>query len=275
MTTHKATTPSFLVAGTAIAETVEHQPEGGRRTGLGGVAATIAAALAGAGDTVTLITSVGTGPQGEDALRILDRQPFQVMSLRNNSPAGFAHIPTRGGEQRPARGRWPRISGISTLVQNEAQHHDWVITDCNMSHTLLRQLLDQPDRCTMVNGTTTRRATILLDTRDIPKTLVTLNQAEALALMRDTRVSGSQPLMQALNAQHLLITLGPEGWNLYTRDLPDNTVRSQAVPVPDRTDFIGCGDYAAAGAVHAIAHRLDAAHTVNSFITRKLAQNVA
>ena len=275
MTSTLDTRPSFLVAGTAIAEIIEHQPDGGRRQGLGGVAATIATALAEAEDSVTLITSIGTGPQGEQALRLLDRQPFQVRSIRNNRPAGHAHIPTRDGEQRPGKGSWPRISGIGTMVQNEAAHHDWVITDCNMSPALLGQILNQPHHHTMVNGTTTRRAAMLLDTQKIAKTLVTLNQAEALSLMREAGVSGSQPLMRALNTQYLLITLGSEGWNLYTRGNQDDTVRSQAVPVPARTDFIGSGDYAAAGAVHALAHNLDVADTVNSFISRKLNRNIA
>ena len=43
-------TARFLVVGTAIAETILHQPGGEERRGLGGVAATIALALAEAGN---------------------------------------------------------------------------------------------------------------------------------------------------------------------------------------------------------------------------------
>ena len=49
---------------------------------------------------------------------------------------------------------------------------------------------------------------------------------------------------------------------------------SPAAPVPEHTDFIGCGDYAAAGAVHAVVHGLDPEATINGFIQRKLEANV-
>ena len=63
------------------------------------------------------------------------------------------------------------------------------------------------------------------------------------------------------------------------RDQEDASTRTAvstrpAVPAPERTDFIGCGDYAAAGLAHALIHGLDIASTVNEFITRKLQANV-
>ena len=68
-------TARFLVVGTAIAETILHQPGGGERRGLGGVAATIALALAEADNEVTLITSIGQGPEGTRAKNLLGAAP--------------------------------------------------------------------------------------------------------------------------------------------------------------------------------------------------------
>ena len=48
----------FLVVGTAIAETILHQPGGEEQRGLDGVATTIALALAEAGNEVTLIEKI-------------------------------------------------------------------------------------------------------------------------------------------------------------------------------------------------------------------------
>ena len=48
-----------------------------------------------------------------------------------------------------------------------------------------------------------------------------------------------------------------------------------AVKVPPGTDYIGAGDAATAGLVHAMAHELDQDETVDRFIADLLARNAA
>ena len=135
----------------------------------------------------------------------------------------------------------------------------------------MRAVLNQPGKHAMANGTTTRRAPQLLETRDLDKTLVTMNQAEARAVMRAAGARHENRLPRVLNARNLLITRGSRGWTLL---MEGGAVESPAVRVPEHTDFIGCGDYAAAGALRAIIGNLDPRETINESISRKLELNI-
>ena len=124
----------------------------------------------------------------------------------------------------------------------------------------------------MVNGTTTL-GTARIPTRWNNKLgMLTLNQAEAQALMQRLNCHGEKEMMRRLRAGSMLLTRNSSGWRFYDRE--GNMVESLAAPVPENTDFIGCGDYAAAGAIHAVVHRLDLEATINGFIQRKLEANV-
>ena len=262
----------FLAAGTAISETVVHQPGGGERRGIGGVAATIALALAEAGNQVTLATSVGRGTEGRRVRDLLAETAIRTVIQDSPGPAGHAVINTRRGEQSRASGRWPKQEGLSRLVAEEARDHDWVIADCNMTPEELARILDQPGRMTMVNGTTTRGCARILKARPKELGMLTVNEAEASAMMRAVPTVWESKLMERLNAHAMLVTRGRNGWDLHRSG--EETVSSPAVEVPGHTDFIGCGDYTAAGAVHALAHGLDPKLTINEFIRRKLEYNV-
>ena len=265
-------TARFLVVGTAIAETILHQPGGGERRGLGGVAATIALALAEADNEVTLITSIGQGPEGTRAKNLLGAAPLRTITRYSSGAAGFATINTRQGEQQQANGRWPKATGLGRLAEREIHRHEIIIADTNMTPGNLLQLLDHPGKLTMVNGTTT------LGTARIPTRwnnrlgMLTVNRAEAQALMQRLNCYGEKEMMRRLRAESMLLTRDSSGWRFY--DLEGNMLESPAAPVPENTDFIGCGDYAAAGAIHAVVHRLDLEATINRFIQRKLEANV-
>ena len=124
----------------------------------------------------------------------------------------------------------------------------------------------------MVNGTTTL-GTARIPTRWNNKLgMLTLNQAEAQALMQRLNCHGEKEMMHRLRAGSMLLTRNSSGWRFYDRE--GNMLESPAAPVPEHTDFIGCGDYAAAGAIHAVVHRLDLEATINGFIQRKLEANV-
>ncbi len=278
--------PRLLVIGTAINETVIHQESGRTRHGLGGVAATMAIALAEAGNQVTLITAVGAGQHGEETRRLLEDAPYQAVVLDRQYAAGYARINTLQGEQKRAEGRWPRISGLREAVLREAPGCAAVLMDCNMNEDEMNPILmTNPDALTLINGTTTRRCLTLRRTTDVWKSAVTLNRQEARNLMQGPTPAGNeQELPGRLNAARVLVTRGPGGWDLHQRQDPKQgqgqgqdhrTVSTRpAVPAPERTDFIGCGDYAAAGLAHALIHDQGIAKTVNEFITRKLQANV-
>ena len=92
----------FLVVGTAIAETILHQPGGEERRGLGGVAATIALALAEAKNVVTLITSIGRGPEGTRAINLLGAAPSAPSSgTAPEPPATPPSTPGRASSIKP------------------------------------------------------------------------------------------------------------------------------------------------------------------------------
>ena len=262
----------FLVVGTAISETVIHQPGGEERRGIGGVAATIALALAEAGNQVTLITSVGRGTEGRRVKDFLAETSIRAVIQDSPVPAGHAVINTIRGEQRRASGRWPKQEGLSRLVTREAGDHDCVIADCNMMPKDMAEILDQPGRLTVVNGTTARGCTRILKANPKDLGMLTVNEAEASAMMRAVPTVRESRLMERLNARAMLVTRGSRGWDLYRSG--EETVSSPAVEVPERTDFIGCGDYAAAGAAHAMVHGLDPELTINRFVRRKLEANV-
>ena len=262
--------PRFLVAGTAISETVVHQPGQRSRHGLGGVAATMAMALAQAGNEVTLVTTIGAGPAAEECRRILEQAPFHTVVIDRNHAAGQATILTQRGEQRSAKGNWPKVSGIAKTVVDLAPQHDCVLVDSNIEYNEFRRIVASHET-NVVNATTIRSANFILRTADVPKAIATMNRAEARTLAEAARVNSAQEFLEALGATTALVTLGPKGWLLHRKDQPD--VTSPAAPVPSHTDFVGCGDYATAGLAHAALHGTDPVEGINAFVTAKLAAN--
>ncbi len=131
----------FLVAGTAITESIVHHPQGGSRTRLGGVAATMAIALAQAAPphtvqqqhSVTLITQAGADEAGEQTRRLLAREQMETIMLDGPNPSGEAIIETMRGEQSRARGKWPHPSRVAQHAAQLAPEFDCTIIDCTLS----------------------------------------------------------------------------------------------------------------------------------------------
>lgn len=269
------TGPRVMVAGTAILETVRHGAQG-QRSGIGGVAGNIAEALAWAGNPVTMVTRIGSGPHGGDASRTLEERGIRVETLWDSRPAGHAVIETRAGEQGGARGSWPMPSGLWRVLDRLDGEYDAVVSDAHMSRTDLRRVLDRPGLMTMANCTSTGSASKVLQARIPGLGMATMNRLEMEAIHRQLTPSRraahdhQEAVLRALETRTLLVTHGRDGWGLYGQGGP---ARSAAVPVPERTDFVGCGDWAAAGALHAHLHGLDPVETINDFISRKLQAN--
>ena len=262
----------FLVAGTTITEEIVHRPHGGSRKGLGGVAATMAIALAQDRQDTTLVTEAGTDPQGEETRKLIAREPMASIVLDRPNPSGSALIDTHQGEQTRARGRWPQPSRIAQHAAQLAPEFDITLIDCTLSPRGIREVAEaaKPNIC--INGTTTRAARRILQARHIPKALITLNRQEAQALTNDTSARETKELPRKLNARNVLVTHAARGFCLYGTD--GLILESPAVAVPENTDFIGCGDYAAAGAILALQAGLDPGETIREFIRRKLQMNI-
>ncbi len=210
------------------------------------------------------------GFQGPRVRELLADTPIHALVSESWAPAGHAHNHPAGRADK-GLGRWPRQDGLSKTVARETKYHDCIIADCNMTPEELARILDQPGKLTMVNGTTTRGCARILKARPKDLRMLTANQAEASAMMRAVPTVRELRLMQRLNAGAMLVTRAHNGWDFYRT--AEETMTSPAVPVPEHTDFIGCGNYAAAGAVHALAHGLDPELTINEFIRRKLEAN--
>ena len=102
--------------------------------------------------------------------------------------------------------------------------------------------------------------------------MITANEAEVQAMMRELGWNNASTVWQALRARAMLITRAHNGWDFHPGR--EEAVMSPAVRPPRDTDLVGCGDYEAAGAVHAALHGTDLVQTINEFIGRKLAHNV-
>ena len=263
--------PRILVVGTAIPETVVHGPGGPERRGIGGVAATIAIALGQAVNNVTLVTSVGQGIQGDLLRELLADTPVRVILKESRTQAGYAVIQTNRGEQGRAQGNWPRPTGLRRTVDAIAGQYDCIVADCNMTPENLMQVLGHPGKYTMVNGTTPRACERIVTAGLNGIGMLTINEAEFRMLLSRTQTRQGADLMRKLRVETLLTTRGHNGWDL---TVEGEVITSPVVRPPEHTDFIGCGDYAAAGALHARLHGLDYRETIQAFITRKLEENV-
>lgn len=261
----------FLVIGTAIPEMVIHKPHGGTRSGIGGVAATMALALAEAGNQVTLLTTIGQGPHAQDLRQHLRDAPFRAMVLNRSHKSGHAQIETVAGQHHTARGSWPRLTTVAKAAAKLAPHHEAVLVDCNVASTDLFQVLNHPHTLRIINGTTSSACKAILDPRLPEGTIITLNGPETRVISAKLGSDSPTKLATACRAAGTLLTKGAKGWTYYNNDLE---IHSEAVQVPRNTDFVGCGDYATAGLAHALLHGEDIKNTVNDFITRKLNANV-
>ena len=263
--------PAYLVIGPAIAETVTHFETRQTRRDVGAVAGQMATALARHDCHVTLLTSIGRGPVAQHTIQMLQEAGVQVHSVPGQHPPGWAHITTRRGEQRSARGQWPPTDpAINKSLPDLIAAADAVLIDCNISPATASLALSSTAEAGVpvtINATTPNKATLIWRTRLQPKAIAAMNVREAEKLMRLSRAKSYSDLRASINAAHLLITSGPYGWRLYTQQQPE--IHSPAAAAPRNTDFIGCGDYATAGITHALAAQLPIEETTNRFIATR------
>lgn len=265
----------YLVIGAAVSEAVTHEETQRQRRDVGGVAGQMATALGRHGCQVTILTSTAQGPEAQRTVQMLEEAGVIVHAIEGRHHTGWCRITTRGGEQRSAHGQWPRPDeGINHYVPELVQQADWLLLDCNMSSRTAQLTLLNAAQARVpvtINATTRSRSSLIWETRQTPKRLVTMNRAEAHNLMGLAKCHAYPELRERINTRNILVTLGPDGWKLYGANGAHRS--SKAITPPKDTDFIGCGDYATAGLSHAIAQNLPINQTVNDFISKRAQLN--
>ena len=260
----------FLVIGCTTDETIYRQETGECRQGIGGVAGNMAYALGVHGQDVTLVTSLSLDSQGD-----LVRMAFgldQIISAPHHL-TGKVVITTRAGEQVRASGSWPSVCALPDDIKTRIQDTDSILLDCTLPVNMLSRVLElanQYDKPVTVNATTKSRSKLITATAQYPKQLITMNQQEYTQVERLSRSLPLAGFLDQINTESLLVTRGSQGWNLYDRS---GYISSDALEVPPNTDFVGCGDFAAAGAAYALTADLPVVETVNGFIKTRMRLN--
>ena len=265
--------PRFLIAGSLVPETVTHRETGLSRHDVGGVASQMAAALAGAGMSPTLLASIAHNHAEAAATQTMAKAGVRVSAPADAAVAGWSAITTKNGEPQSSRGQWPEPQRLAERVQQELNDNQWLMLDTNVGVRQMTQCLEMAQErriATSVHCAAVAHVDAIWQTRQTTKHVVTMNISEAQSMLEGFETIEPDQLRQSLNARCLLVTMGSEGW-LASR--PEGIVRSRAIATPSHTDFVGCGDYAAAGLCYAIATRQPISNVINAFIQRRMEQN--
>ena len=266
----------YLVIGCSTNETVTHWETGRSRQDVGGVAGQMATALARHGCITTLITP--TGRSSKDAgqvIRCLAYAGVKVVPAKAPHRTGHTQITTVAGEPFHTRGSWPSTEDVGESIEEHVKDADWVLVDCTLLPQSLIAILDAAAAHNVpvtINATTKSRVGLILQAKGHPIYLVTANRAEYLRLSHLVGIKGSQGVGEWLNIPNIFVSCASDGWQLDR--LYGGVISSLAPTPPDGTDFIGCGDYATAGATCAMALGLPVAESVNQFIETRMGLNV-
>ena len=260
--------PRILVVGNALHETVTRE-DGAKRIHVGGVGGIMARELARAGSDVSLLCPV-TEDQADNLRARLEEDgvnPILVAS-RTTERNPEVNITVRRGEPVHFQGTFPRPASIMGQLKNVISHYPIVVTGLYMNQADLDFIYRNNDSV-VANATTHRLAPRLTRMKGIRA--MTMNRAEAGAIMRATNTQNEKLLAQTLQPEYLLITRGATGRTMYHRG--ENPETAPAIPIPKGTDFIGAGDSLTAGLAYAIAQGLDPNPVMNEFLARLLKFN--
>ena len=254
--------------GTALPERATRQETGQHRYHTGGVAAIMARELALAGNQVTLLTAASPGAHaaklGEN-LRALGITPVIVPQITADRREPGVNILTNNGNPIRAVGHWPKLASMAPQVTTLTREHEWTLISLNITPEDRIAALRLAEHLA-VNATTKNLATQAVALKG--QRLLTMNQQEMQAIM--ARARAGQSLHDATGATTTMVTNGARGRVIH--DAGKSPRAAAAVRVPPGTDYIGAGDAATAGLVHAMAHKLDQDETVDRFITDLLGQ---
>ena len=265
--------PHFVCIGSVTREVVTHLPDR-RRTQIGGVAAQMASALASQSQPTTLMASIGDDPNGAYIRDSLNDTQINLVTL-DPSPthSGYSNIETKHGEPTSSTGHWPHYTMIPINANRIPKDADAILIDTNATTRSIADAIGAAHRMAtpcLINATTTSGAIRLLQAGRTHRTAVSINRQECDSILQRAGVKQDTQLRKLLNTEHLLVTDGAQGWTIYHRD---GTIISPAPQPPPHTDYVGCGDYAAAGLIISIVHQLDPAKTINDLISLRMQLN--
>ena len=266
----------YLVIGCSSNETVTHRETGRSRQDVGGVAGQMATALARHGCSTTLITPMGrSSKDAEQVIRRLAYAGVKVVPAKTPHQTGRTQIATVAGEPSRTRGSWPSTEDVGESIEEHVKDADWVLVDCTLIPRVLITILDAATAHGVpvtINATSKSKVGLIVQAKGRPIHLVTANRAECSRLSRLVGINDFQGLCKWLNAQNIFVSYASDGWRLDR--LYGDGISSSAPTPPDGTDFVGCGDYATAGATYAVALGLPVIQSVNQFIETRMGLNV-
>ena len=256
---------SFIVFGSAGIDTITHAETRLTQERIGGVAAICAQELARAGHQVTLHCRLTADQRGQHAANLLAKAGINPMPVHRARDHFHMHTTTKRGSPGKATGKFPFTYMNEREIKqalNDSPNADLVIADTNLSAESLEKLARICPNLLII-ASTAGRAQAIAQIAALPKVALSMNRQEHGRI-------GQHTFMETLHhnhAQHLLITSGPQGFHHTTAN---GTQHHPAVSVPPNSDFIGCGDSAAAGLAHSIVTGEDTATYVARFIKQRL-----
>ena len=259
----------ILIIGTGHSETYTDQETGKRHTRIGGPAGITAQELHRAGHQPLLHVSMGPDQTGRNTAAIMNNAGIWWEHSSTQARSSFADITLKDGQHQRTSGNFPILTNrdldivhLVTLTET----FPWVIIDSNVAPTVARLIGALAQNIIMLSSAKSRIHNLLKVGPNVPKRLVTCNEAEARIATGSTKFKLSD-LQQRFNAEAMMVTFGHRGWAY--RDA-NQAFHAPAPTAPPHCDFIGAGDSATAGAVHALITGEPVQETVNGFIARRL-----
>ena len=256
---------NFVAFGSAGIDTVTHAESRLTQERIGGVAAICAQELARAGHQVTLHCRLTADQRGQHTAKLLDKAGINPMPIHRASDHFYMHTTTRQGCPGRASGKFPFTHFTDQEIRKALQDnpsHDLVIADTNISTESITTLARTCNKLLII-ASTPGRAMAISKIAQLPKTALSMNQQEYSRIGQHTYGD----TLRQHHAKHLLVTSGPQGFHHITAD---GAKHHPAVNVPPNSDFIGCGDAAAAGLAQSIVNGEDTTTCVAHFITQRL-----
>ena len=258
-------TVSILVVGNALREGITRTEDQKRRTQTGGAGALIARSLAQAGYPVTLLA--GYADDDHHSYLRTELEECEVRLLLHPSPGAVAVRETRVTQGEPVNTttNFPASEPIPTTALAAAGKHDWAVL--TMSPRLEdRVTLQQNSQRLAITATHPALAQKMLHLTGAR--LATLNVREARKLLEHRQEATLADIAKLLDVPTILLTQGSRGWSIYQKD--EGRTKSAALKPPQIYDYIGAGDAATAGLIHATISGRDQTQTVNASIRERL-----
>ena len=256
---------SYLVIGNAINETVIRTEDGAKRRHTGGVGAIMARELALNGQEVTFLTTAPTGTAAREMEKDLAKGRLRPVIVPGN-PAqrvdGKVQVQVTKGEPVTFFGHRPRMTGLAEEIRQLAPLHEWTLIALTLTDQDLAAVSSLANNLA-VNATAKQ---LVHRIKKVPRlAALTMNRNE-YALLAKTGISHAAPedLPMKFKGATVMITRGARGRSVYAPATPPN--HRPAPELAAGTDYIGTGDAATAGLVHAMNAGEDHGELIDAYI---------